>query len=132
MPNGDAWKGSYDMQMTCIKGLEDMMVFYSVKPFHFMLIHYFGGPDFELEIFSPNAVEIAYPWRNLTNHSENCPGGGGESNTNVYDYVEVDKLCASLSLNASNVTWEGYTVVLQKDHVQHSKFFNVIVMNIFA
>lgn len=101
------------------------MDLYSVKPFHFILIHYFGGPDFEIEIFSPNAVEIAYPWKNFKSHDENFRDKGRKSVRNGYDYVEADKLCASLTFNASNKTREGFTVILGKDHLKSSEVYNV-------
>lgn len=71
-------KGCYSKKRTCSKGLQDMMELYSVKPFYLVLIHYLGGHEFELEIFSPYALEISYPRRRVTNDHANVRITGGK------------------------------------------------------
>lgn len=118
MPNGDVWAGRYNKKGKCIKGLEEMMMLYSVKPFHFILIHYLGGPDFELEVFSPYAVEIDYPFRSMRPEADTIYD-------NVYDYVEADRHCAALYFNALNLGQDSYEIVLQKEHVTPTESYQV-------
>lgn len=103
-----------------------MMDFYSVKPFYFVLIHYLGGPDFELEIFSPFAVEIYYPNRRVGNEEATVPKSGVRKWEEEYDYVEVDKNGANLYFNAVNISHDGYEFVIERNHLQISEEYHVI------
>lgn len=130
MPNGVVWCGSYVKKSTCVEGLEQMMNYYSVKPLHLILIHYIGGPDFELEIFNPYAVEITYPFKIQNNQESNSRDYSGESFQNGICDIELDKLFGNLCFNALNKSREIYQLVIEIDHLEYAEAYLVFSQNL--
>lgn len=102
-PSGKVWKCLFNKNADCVEGLEDVMIFYGIKPFHMVIFHYIGGPNFNVEIFNESAVEICYP---LESFQLSTKGQIRRNNTLFQNirldctHVEVEKLRQTLHYNA--------------------------------
>lgn len=114
--NGDCWSCIYDSKYRWIAGLKRFMEFYGVRPYWFMVVNYFGGMKFGVNIFSPKCVEILYP-KLLPAHVK--------SNTN--DFIEAkgfdgrdiidEKSGALLSFNMGSGSCNFFSFVVQSSHL---------------
>lgn len=102
MPLGEIWCGVYEPRTACISSLEQMMDHYFIKPFHFVLLHYTGGRNFNIEIFNHYGVEINYPERGFKVENTRITRGSSGNSLNNITPVEIDKLCATLNYSVVN------------------------------
>lgn len=126
VPPRVVWNGIYRKDRQWIEGLEKLMTFYSIKPYHLVVLEYIGGPSFNLKIFNPYGVEINY---NIVKEAV-TEKDVGRSNMNLSD-IELDRLCGTLSFNVYN-SGEGICdVVLGKRHLRNTDLYEVIKTYIF-
>lgn len=60
-PSDLRWIEKYRKKSKSIQELNDMMEFYSIKPYHMVLVQYVGESYFKFQVYNPYAVEIEYP-----------------------------------------------------------------------
>lgn len=101
VPSGEIWFGKYVKERCHIEGLEDMMLFYGIRPYHTVVLRYLGGSDFRIQFFNECAVEHCYPFycrsSNEFRVKRNDPFAV-VGNVKLTEF-EIDKLAATSSFN---------------------------------
>lgn len=128
VPTGDVWSGTSCKNSSRVKGLEDMMEFYGVKPYHVLYVEYNGADNFYLEIFNTYAVEIYYPRRSVCSKKRKV-GENVFKSKNVLLDVEVYKLCSTLCYNALYNSRAVYELVIMKEHLAVGQDIPVCILN---
>ncbi|KAK1382027.1 hypothetical protein POM88_019762 [Heracleum sosnowskyi] len=108
------WRGLYVQHRKWIEGLDDMMRYYGVKPYHLVAFTYNGGSSFDVEIFNPYAVEVNYTY-NPALHVED------EWFMNLSD-IDVEKLWSCFSYNAYENLTETYDLVICKRTLKRKNY----------
>ncbi|WOG87092.1 hypothetical protein DCAR_0206314 [Daucus carota subsp. sativus] len=121
VPPGVVWNGIYRKGRQSIEGVEKMMSFYCIKPYHLIVFDYIGGPSFNLKIFNPYGVEINY---NFFKNSD-TPTGLEGCILNPSE-IEVDKLGGTLSYNVYHSGRSICEVVLGNKHIRKTEVYKVL------
>ena len=120
VPPGVVWNGLYSRDNFCIEGLEKMMTFYSIKPYHLVLFDYHGGAIFNLKKFNPYGVEISYDVASRSNFWID-PATSVLSTSEL----EVEKLCGTLTFNAYQSGQAVCDVVVRNRFLRKSGSYEV-------
>lgn len=114
-----------------MQGLEKMMKFYAVRPYHLMELHYVGGRNFHVHIYNECAIEISYPSveseRNLvigTEETIHLP----EINEILCTPKEVEKLQTTLWYNAMTNFCSLCDLMISKYHVDSKSSYQVLAL----
>lgn len=60
MPSRALWSSHIAPNSQYIEGLEEMVYFHNIKPYHIVIMEYRYGGNFKVEIFNPFCGEIDY------------------------------------------------------------------------
>lgn len=90
--SGPSWDGIFVKNTGIVEGLESMISFYSLRPYHAPLLVYKGNGNFSIHIFNSYAVEIEYSVASIASD---------EIGLNKIE-VQNDKLDAAFQYNAYN------------------------------
>lgn len=133
VPSGEIWFGKYVSGNFYVEGLEDMMLFYGIRPYHMVVLRYLGGSDFKIQFFNECAVEICYPF--------SCPSSNrfrvkrNDPFTVVGNIkltkVEIDKLAATCSFNMLDNFNGFYDFVIDKTHLNPASYYEVFFVPIY-
>ncbi|XP_074337660.1 uncharacterized protein LOC141674855 [Apium graveolens] len=118
--SGRSWSATIDAKVKYIEGLEDLMDFYLIKPYHPVRLHYDGSSNFLIEIYNPYAIEINY-------HGDRVINAGITNGSSVSKEVESDMLRSTFCRNAMDNTVSLYELVIETKHLAGDEFVAVSI-----
>lgn len=128
LPCRKSWKASFSRLDGCIENLEEMMNYYGIKPYHMIILHYFGGNTFKVNIFNECAVEIRYHCLTLPSTTKIATRSTCYLSNNVgifYNDVELQKIRGTLSFNANVNFLTLYEYKIQSEDLQSENKYQV-------
>lgn len=127
MPSGDIWFGKYVNGNYYIEGLENLMLFYGVRPYHIAVFRFLGGGDFKLQIFNECGVEIFYPFS--TTSTDNCEVKRNDPFAVVakmkLSKFEIDKLQSTSGYSTVYNFLGFHDIVICKKHLSPQSSYEV-------
>lgn len=114
--SGDVWHGKFVQESKCIEGLEELMGYHQIRPFHFAMLHYIGGPDFTLHVYTPYGVEMDYA-NSIFDPKSN----------RICNDLEVDQLASTYRYNVKENFVRLYNLQIYGEHLYFRSYSKVQV-----